>query len=201
MNILSCHYILEYVDQDIMQDSIKIYGLIYAAMALLPILIRVIRRLVWISRQRVGPLLIRHLVLPLVFPRMRFLGNITWLHFCLQLTYVATNVVSSIVGVKSLHDAGVKTATLSTINFSLLLASQPALIADLMGLSLRTYLRIHGLVSLVTSAQVLAHLIILIVGKKVSIHSGTQLYGLLVSFMIMHTYCLLIISRLPLQLG
>ncbi|CRG92811.1 Genome polyprotein [Talaromyces islandicus] len=98
---------------------------------------------------------------------------------CGAMAYLAVNIVTNVVGTRSLRDTGDRSATLGTINFSLLLASQPALIADLMGFSLRTYLYIHSTVSMVTSAQVLTHFLILLIEKQISIGSGTQLYGLL----------------------
>jgi hypothetical protein len=143
-------------------------------------LLRALQKITWVAHQRLGSLIIRYLALPMVFPRARFFGSVTWLRLCLQIGYLAVNVATNVLRARSLRDTGAKSATLSTINFSLLLASQPALIADLMGLSLRTYLHIHSTVSMVASAQILTHVLILLSEKQISVGSGTQLYGLLV---------------------
>ncbi|QKX60487.1 uncharacterized protein TRUGW13939_07632 [Talaromyces rugulosus] len=163
----------------IMIELTKVYAVTCAVMAILPILLRALQKIAWVAHQRLGSLVIRYLALPLVFPRARFFGSVTWLRLCFQMGYLAVNIVTNVLGARSLRDTGDRSASLSTINFSLLLASQPALIADLMGLSLRTYLHIHSTVSMVTTAQILTHFLILLIEKQISVGSGTQLYGLL----------------------
>jgi sorbitol-specific phosphotransferase system component IIC len=181
-----------------MLSLIELYGLAFAAMAALLIVFQLLQRVFWFARQRTGSLFLRYLVLPLVFPRTRFFGNITWGRLIPQFAYFSVNVVTNVIGTRSLEEAGTRAANLSITNLALLLASQPALMADLLGLSLRTYLQVHGTIAIATIMQALTHILILLQAHKISIRAGKQFYGFLVSPPILNSVTGSKLPRLPL---
>ena len=124
--------------------------------------------------------ILRHVQYPYFLRRHRLLGPWTRSSVALQIFYWATTMFCTFFRVSDLADAGTRAGMLSLINTIPLYAGlHLSFVADLLGLSVRTYIRFHGAVGIMAGALALVH-----VSVAVSQHTpgaGAQIYALLVS--------------------
>jgi hypothetical protein len=96
--------------------------------------------------------------------------------------HYTTSIVCNIVAVGSLPAASSRAANLAVVNFVLLLlGARIELVTDLLGLSRRSCLHMHGTVGVMTYLQSVVHILICTQLQKFSLHDPLQFYGFLVS--------------------
>jgi hypothetical protein len=112
----------------------------------------------------------------------------------MQVTCVAANAFCNILGVYNWPQAGSRAAIFSVINLlPLLLAGQLSLAADLIGIILRSYIRIHGIVGYMVFAQTLARILIVVKTTAIVFKDNLHFYGLLIRLLSDPQYiCMLI---------
>jgi len=100
----------------------------------------------------------RHLTYPLIVRRHRLLGPWSPADVLLQLLYISLNVFCVTFRVTSFDEAGDRAGTLSIINMApLFFGLHLSFLADLLGLSLSNYRRIHRSVGMMSFALVALH--------------------------------------------
>ena len=162
-------------------EASEIYAL--AAGGILVILL-VYRFISFLFHQRyngVVSLFFKHVLYPYVCRRFRYFGPISRMQLIIQTVYWSGTLLCNVVKVKGLSEAGLRAGTLSVINLMpLLLANPLGFAADLLGLSLRHFLRLHGTIALMTFLQGAFHLSAILIRKRFSINDPIQFPGLLV---------------------
>lgn len=124
---------------------------------------------------------LKHILYPFVSRRFRYLGPITRLELLLQACYWGGTVACNVIGIHTVAQAGSRAGTLSLINIiPLLFAGQLGFAADLIGVSLRAYVQLHGSLGLMTFVQGLTHVLISINLSSFTVKDALHLYGLLV---------------------
>ncbi|XTI86691.1 hypothetical protein V2W45_1230915, partial [Cenococcum geophilum] len=72
--------------------------------------------------------------------------------------YLLGNIIYNIFSVQSLSDAGLRAGTLAIINFMpFFLASPLSLVANIIGILLRSYAQLYGSVAIITIVQSIFH--------------------------------------------
>jgi hypothetical protein len=124
-----------------------------------------------------------HLTYPLVLRRYRFLGPWSRADVLIQLAYLAINIFSITFGITSFKDAWTRTGTVSVINIILLFFGfHLSFLADLLGVSLSTYRRIHRSVGSMSFLVGLFHMLAAVQSNSsYSLDASKNLYGSIVS--------------------
>ena len=124
--------------------------------------------------------ILRHVQYPYFLQRRRILGPWTRSSVALQVAYWATTIFCTFFQVSDLADAGKRAGTLSLINTIPLYAGlHLSFVADLLGVSVRTYIRFHGSVGVMAGALALLHVSLAVIQHSPG--AGAQIYALLVS--------------------
>ena len=98
--------------------------------------------------------LLRHLVYPNTLRRSAWVSSLTRLEMLLLCFYVAGNALCMGVGVESTAEAATRSGLLSVINLIPLFAGLwLGLVADLLGVSLRSQLLLHKYMGMITTIQ------------------------------------------------
>jgi len=125
----------------------------------------------------------KHLTYPHLISRHRFLGLWTRADVLVQLIYVAANVFCLSFQAPTVSQAGLRAGTLSLINMVPLFAGfHISFLADLLGVSITTYRRIHRSLGLMSFVLVLFHVLVAVTsGTSFSLATGQHLFALIVS--------------------
>ena len=159
-------------------DASKIYAVVAGGIPILFVQNRLFLRICHFVQDN---FFLKHFVYPYIYRRTRFLEPMTWSRLLLQSMYWLLNAAFHIVGVHNVDQAGNRAGVLSVLNLvPLFLASQVSLVADLLGVSLRTYLQIHGTIGFVATLQALAHVSVQLKTSTFSFGDSLQFYGFLV---------------------
>ena len=122
----------------------------------------------------------RHLVYPHIFPRIRFLGTATRLKVLILFLYLLANTLFVTV-VKSRADMGSRAATMSIINLiPLLCGPRLSLMTKLLGISLRASVGSHQWFGRTAIAQMLLHTVISLTGSTAFTWTANNLSGVIV---------------------
>ncbi len=123
-----------------------------------------------------------HLIHPYLLGRHRFLGPWTRAGVLAQLIHMTANLFSLSYGVSTISQAGLRAGTLSLINMIRLFAGPHlGFLADLLGVSVITYRRLHRSTGLVSFALFLFHILIVLGRGSLSVRTGRGLFGVIVS--------------------
>jgi hypothetical protein len=141
----------------------------------------------------------QYLIYPQLIHRHRYLGPWSWADVLLVLSYIAINMFS--IGFKSpsVHAASLRAADLSLINLVPALAGPHlSFLADIFGLSLTTYRRIHRSFGIMSCFLVSLHVFTMIASRvPFPLHKVENLWGLIVSvrpFFLLSKICSLLIT-------
>lgn len=147
------------------------------------ILVRLLLHLIQFIKSYAAVFIQQHIVYPFFLRRYRFLGLWTRASFVCQFIYWTANILYISFRVSSLVDAGTRTGTLALINMIPLYSGlHLSFLADMLGISVRVYSRVHGSVGVLVGALALFHTLVSILGHSHhSLDSGPRLYGLMVS--------------------
>ncbi len=109
--------------------------------------------------QSVAIIISKYLTYPFIVRRHRLLGSWSPADVFLQLLYISLNVFCVTFRVASFNEAGDRAGTLSIINMApLFFGLHLSFLANLLGLSLSSYRRIHGSAGVMSFALVALHL-------------------------------------------
>ena len=162
-------------------DPTHIYSLIAGNVLLSIVFYRMFHYIsLWIQNQTIF-YIFKYLIYPTVYRRRRFLSPITRLRFLLTLFYWIATAACNIIGVKSISEAGKRAATISIIHFvPLLLTDHSSFGANLLGLSLKNYSKLHGSLGLMAIIQSLIHVLTYITRNTFQIQDSLHFFGFLV---------------------
>lgn len=125
--------------------------------------------------------LFKHFAYPFLYRRPRVLASMTRLGAILRVAYWALTATCNLYKAGTLAEVGGRSASLAVITLvPLLLTGRLSLVADLLGISLRSYVRIHGTMGIMACVQALIHILISIKVRGFSLDNFQHLYGLLV---------------------
>jgi hypothetical protein len=163
-------------------DLLLIYFIIVCGVVLLPLLIRLSTAVGEVLERHMLTLILKHLIYPFLYRRMRLLQPVTRFHFSVLLVYVAATLFFNFWRVTTAAEASSRAGLISTANFvPLLFSSRMSIAADLSGLNVRTVASAHTVFGLCASIQAAVHAIL---ATRVSDFTWTNLldlYGFLVS--------------------
>ncbi|PGG99139.1 hypothetical protein AJ80_09403 [Polytolypa hystricis UAMH7299] len=162
-----------------MIDLTTICAISFFSIACLLFVCNFVRRTIYTLRHWVADLVARHIIYPVFIRQRRFFGPFTRFHLLLLTVFWAFSISCTLVGIQSMADARLRTGTMSVINLTFLLVSQPSLVADSLGLSLDSYLKAHGAVAWMAFIQALAHVAISMKMEGLSVRGTSQLHGIL----------------------
>ena len=121
--------------------------------------------------------LLQHVQYPYFLNRHQFLGPWTRYSVALQVIYWIATFFCAFFRASNLADAGMRAGTLSLINMIPLYSGlHLSFIADLLGLSVRTYASLHGSLGVMVGALALLHIILALTQHGSG--SGAPLYAL-----------------------
>ncbi|KAL4985850.1 hypothetical protein BDW68DRAFT_189307 [Aspergillus falconensis] len=181
-------------------DPLNLYACILGGIVLLLFVLQIVRYLTqrrphwlgWLSRRlyrNVFSIIIRHLVYPHFLRRPRI-----WL--LLQSTYWAGTIVCNFIKAHGAAEIAARAGNLAIINFiPLIFAGRLNLIADLLGIRIRSYTSIHGTFGIMTCMQTALHVILRIRENGWSPDDPIQFYGLLATSALLASFILLIIRK------
>lgn len=110
----------------------------------------------------------QYLIYPQLIYRHRFLGPWSWADVLLQLSYIGVNIFCTGFNAPSVHAASLRAADLSLINLIPAFAGPHlSFLADILGLSLTTYRRVHRSFG-VTSCFLLGFHVFTIIASRIS---------------------------------
>lgn len=144
------------------------------------VIVNFIAQLAHLWRTHLSATILRHVIYPFFLSRHRFVGPWTRTSVLLHLFYWAAMGFCCSFRVTNLTDASARAGTLSLINMIPLYSSfHLSFVADMLGISLRAYRRLHGSVGYVAGALTIFHTVINVTHGVSQPHSRT--YGLMVS--------------------
>lgn len=130
----------------------------------------------------------RHFLYSVLFRDLRFVSPVSRYHFSVWLLYCGGTVACNIIGVHNVNQASSRAGILAIITMvPLFLSTHHSLGSHLMGMSVLSYGRIHGVVGRMAFVQSVVHVILALHGRSLAADQPGQLFGLLVSpFLIMN---------------
>ena len=180
-------------------DTVQIYASFLGGLAMIAFIHRTFRRLhlysiLYRAIQKVSAslrhcghslrfLFLKNIVYLFIYRRSRIMGPMTLLEAILHIAHLALTAVYNLYNTSSMAEVAERSGNLSVINLvPLLLAGRPSLIANLLGLSLRSYVRVHGTMGAMACIQALIHIVISIRLREFSVSNSLHLTGILVRF-------------------
>lgn len=162
-------------------DPTQIYGIVAGGMFLALFLYRTCSQISDWVQDRTVFYVFKYLVYPLLFRRRGLFGPITRWRAILIFVYWLGTFLCNVIGVKTLPQASKRAGVLSVLHLiPLLFSGRLSFAADLLGLSLRPYIRLHGLLGLMAFCQGLTHVLIHVTHNIFRITDAVQFSGLLV---------------------
>lgn len=126
---------------------------------------------------------LRHISYPYLIHRHRFVGPWSRIAVLLQLLFITVNIFCVSFQVSSISEAGLRAGTLSMINMIPLFAGMHlSVLADLLGMSLRTYRRVHRSAGLISFALMLFHVVVVVASQvSYALDKPQNLFAVIVS--------------------
>lgn len=125
----------------------------------------------------------QYLTYPQLIRRHRYLGPWSWADVLLQLFYITVNAFCVGFKVQDIQIAGLRAANLSLINIIPLFAG-PHLnfLADILGVSLNTYRRVHRSVGIMSFVLLLFHVLTVMASRNsFPLRVAENMWGVIVS--------------------
>ena len=133
-----------------------------------------------LQRQKV--FMLRHLIYPLILNRHFLIGPWTRINLLMRLIHLGVSVFLTIFRTKSIFETGVRAGTLALINMvPLFFGLHLGFLADLFGVSLKTYQCIHVAGASMSFLLAFFHVIIGMINQSKKSQSA-YIYGIIVSF-------------------
>lgn len=125
--------------------------------------------------------------LPYVVPRYRHFGPVAIGELILWLVYIGTNIFFAVYRVQSLDAAAQRLALLARINMlALYLGSQLAFAADLVGVGVQHFGKVHLAVGCAVTTEAAVHVVIHVSRQHLSTREPKILFGIVVRGLVAH---------------
>lgn len=166
----------------------ELYAIVAGGLLALSAVLKFCWRL-WKTTRRCTLLVLRYLVYPLFIRQHRLVEPWSRSGFLLRVVYSMVNTFCSVFRISSAAEASSRVATLSLINLiPIFLGPHLSFLAMIMGFSLQTFKAVHGSSAVVAVLLAATHTILSVYGNKpFSVRDTSQLYGLIVSFLLHQT--------------
>lgn len=126
---------------------------------------------------------LKHLIYPHIFPRIPFIGTATRFQVLITCGYIIINI-SLLLGENSWVKIGTRAANISVVNLiPLLWGPRLSLMAELLGISLRTSIGAHQWLGRMVAAQLVVHVVALIASSKSFTWTEMNIFGIVVTFL------------------
>ena len=124
----------------------------------------------------------KYLIYPIFIQRSRLIRPYSRWHALLLTIYWLGTAACNIVGVSTVTQAGNRAGAISALHLiPLFFSNRLGFAADLLGISLQTYLRLHSSLGLMALLQGFIHVIIFFTHNVIHLRNPLQFYGFLVS--------------------
>jgi hypothetical protein len=141
-------------------DTIAVYALMIGSIWTIFLFINLLPYLTQI-RERICLLAAFHLTYPYLIHRHRFLGPWNRANCLLQVLYLATNVLCLGFQASSIYESGSRAGTLALLNIlPSFIGPNLSFSADIFGISLRTYQKLHYLTGITSVLLICFHILI-----------------------------------------
>jgi hypothetical protein len=126
---------------------------------------------------------LKYLIYPHIFPRIPFIGTATRFQVLITCGYIIINT-SLLLGENSWVKIGARAANISVVNLiPLLCGPRLSLMAELLGISLRTGISAHQWLGRMVAAQVVVHVVALIASSKSFTWTEMNVFGIVVIYL------------------
>lgn len=168
-------------------NASQLYAIAAGGIFVIVILTRLVSRLIQVLKEHALVFFLKHIQYPFCLHRHRFLGPWSRASFIFQQIYWSLNILCLSYKVSDLSEAGMRAGTLSLINLIPLYSGlHLSFLADMLGLSVRTYTKLHGSIGVTSGALAAFHIGVALAGSKhASFNSESRLYGLIVSWTVL----------------
>ena len=162
-------------------DVTQIYAIAAGGLFFVSFILQLARCAVRIFLSHCIGFLLKHLIYLYVLRRHRLIGPISREDLLYQTCYWGVTAACNIISVQSMLQASSRAGTLSAIHLiPLFFSGRLNHVADLLGLSLYTFHRIHRSIEIMAVTQGLLHVLILVQRTIISVKVPFQFYGILV---------------------
>ncbi len=164
-------------------NASQLYAAIAGGIFAIIILTHLASRLIQVLKEHALVFFLKHILYPFCLHRHLLLGPWSRASLIFQQLYWAVTIICLTYKASSLSDAGMRAGTLSLINLIPLYSGlHLSFLADVLGVSVRTYTKLHGSIGVMSGALAIFHVGVVLAGKEnSSFSSASQLYGLIVS--------------------
>lgn len=140
-------------------EIIHLYAISMCSILLIPFVLRVLKGIT----KCLALVIPKYLEYPYALRRHKHLGPWTRLEVLLMITYVGANSICLSFGVSSLADSGIRAGHLSLANLlPLFLGPHLSFLADLIGISVKSFRKIHLVVASMIYVLTLFHALVII---------------------------------------
>jgi len=161
-------------------ESTQLYAIAAGGILSIIILYHFCNYLVQLASEHALVFCLKHLFYPFMLARHRFVGPWTRSSAVKQCLFWALTAFCTVFRTSTLADAGTRAGMLSMINMIPLYSGlHLSFVADLLGVSVRAYTRIHGSLGVMTGALALFHAVVAVTGGR-STSQDTNIYTLMV---------------------
>ena len=125
--------------------------------------------------------ILKYLVYPVCIRRTGISNPVSRWDALLTIFYWLSIAVCNVIGVRNIVQASNRAGALAVLHFiPLLCSNRLAFVADLLGLSLPTYTRLHAAFGMMALMQTILHTVISVTQNALDVKDNLQFYGLLV---------------------
>lgn len=169
-----------------MDLPLVIYRFVAAGIAGLLLLRRFWAPLIkYVFNPRLGHIFFKHLALPYLFRRRRLWGPLTRLDAILYTVYLGGTFTCNILGVSNFAEASLRAGSLAVLHLlPVVFVPQLSIAAEIFGLSLSTYRRLHRVLGFMSIVQSALHVVFALQNWAFDLANKFHRYGLMVSFLI-----------------
>ena len=162
-------------------EPVQIYALAAGGMFVLAFFYRVSSFISHWVQDRTLFFVFKYLLYPMLIRRSRFFSPLSRWRAILLLLYSLGTAICNTVGAKSILQVGKRAGTLAILHFiPLLFSDRMGFAADLLGISLRTYVRLHASVGIMALIQSLIHIVIVVSHHSINLKDSFHFHGFLV---------------------
>jgi len=164
-------------------NALYIYTLVVAGAASTWAIYRTLLLIVHLCRTHLVTIALKRLLYPFILRRRRLFGPLTRLEALVHLLHWGATVACNVIGVSTTTQAGSRAGSLAIIHLiPLFFGSRLSFAADLLGITLRTYVHMHGSIGVMEILQTLVHVVLVIKSSAFDLQVAMQRYGFIACF-------------------
>jgi len=162
-------------------DPVSIYGLAAGGICIISFLYYASSHISRWIQDRTLFYVFKYLIYPVFIKRTRLSTPFSRWHALLMALYWSGTAACNIVGVSTMVQAGNRAGALAALHLiPLLFTNRPSFAADLFGISIQTYLRLHSSVGIMALLQALVHTVIFCSRNVFQINDTLEFNGFMV---------------------